>query len=107
MALIAGGFMVVPSEFPGWLRWAYNVPFHTYSWRTFMYNEFHNQSFPDAAESGFEDGETILKIYEIENVNRGNDMIIMLCYEKEYFGGCVMEQHKINGTEYKDLTPIE
>jgi ABC-type multidrug transport system permease subunit len=38
MALLAGlygflmlfqGFMLVPSEFPNWLRWVYNVAFHT------------------------------------------------------------------------------
>jgi ABC-type multidrug transport system permease subunit len=38
MALLAGmfgffmlfqGFMLVPSKFPNWLRWVYNVAFHT------------------------------------------------------------------------------
>jgi ABC-type multidrug transport system permease subunit len=48
MALIAGaygffmlfmGFMLIPSDFPHWLKWTNFVPFHTYSWRTFMYSE--------------------------------------------------------------------
>eukprot|EP00565_Helicotheca_tamesis_P005736 CAMPEP_0185727946 /NCGR_PEP_ID=MMETSP1171-20130828/3465_1 /TAXON_ID=374046 /ORGANISM="Helicotheca tamensis, Strain CCMP826" /LENGTH=638 /DNA_ID=CAMNT_0028396591 /DNA_START=36 /DNA_END=1952 /DNA_ORIENTATION=+ len=89
MALVAGfyglfmllqGFMIVPSEFPGWLEWSYNVAFHTYSWRTFMFNEFHNQIFPDAEEAGFGNGNKILEVYEIESVNPSDDMVVLVCY---------------------------
>jgi ABC-type multidrug transport system permease subunit len=91
MALIAGmfgffmlfqGFMLVPSDFPNWLRWTYNVAFHTYSWRTFMVNEFRGEVFPDTP---FPTGEDVLVFYEIEDVNRAHDVrdifsfITLLC----------------------------
>mmetsp|Transcript_32056 Transcript_32056/g.42738 ORF Transcript_32056/g.42738 Transcript_32056/m.42738 type:complete len:115 (+) Transcript_32056:205-549(+) len=78
--MLLQGFMVVPSQFPDWLRWSYKVAFHTYSWRTFMYNEFHGQTFPEAVDYGLQDGDSILKIYEINTVNIGNDMIVLFCY---------------------------
>lgn len=80
MAFLAGlygffmlfqGFMIVPSDFPDWLRWTYNIAFHTYAWRTFMVNEFRGEKFP---ETQFPTGEDVLKVYEIEDVNRGNDV---------------------------------
>jgi ABC-type multidrug transport system permease subunit len=80
MALIAGlfgffmlfqGFMIVPSDFPNWLRWTYNVAFHTYSWRSFMVTEFRGDEFPGTP---FPTGEDVLKFYEIEDTNRGNDV---------------------------------
>lgn len=82
MAVIAGlygffmlfqGFMLIPSDFPDWLRWTYNVAFHTYSWRTFMVNEFRGAVF-DSVQ--FPTGEDVLRAYEIEDVNRGNDVCI-------------------------------
>jgi ABC-type multidrug transport system ATPase subunit/ABC-type multidrug transport system permease subunit len=85
MALVAGfygmfmllqGFMLVPSEFPNWLKWSYNIGFHTYSWRTFMYNEFNGQVFPDADMTGTD----ILKTYEIEDVDPLNDMLVLIGY---------------------------
>ena len=86
MAMIAGlfgffmlfqGFMIVPSDFPDRLRWTYNVAFHTYSWRSFMYTEFIDQEFPDTP---FPTGLDVLKFYEIEDTNRGHDMIVLACY---------------------------
>lgn len=85
MALIAGfygmfmllqGFMIVPSEFPDWLRWSYKCAFHTYSWRTFMFKEFSGQDYPDAGLTG----EEVLETYEIEEVNPTNDMIVLIGY---------------------------
>eukprot|EP00567_Pseudictyota_dubia_P017121 CAMPEP_0197437676 /NCGR_PEP_ID=MMETSP1175-20131217/4856_1 /TAXON_ID=1003142 /ORGANISM="Triceratium dubium, Strain CCMP147" /LENGTH=667 /DNA_ID=CAMNT_0042967253 /DNA_START=443 /DNA_END=2446 /DNA_ORIENTATION=- len=73
------GFMLVPSEFPIWLRWAYNVPFHTYTWRTFMWLEF---SGPDNVYDGIEfpTGMDVLKAYEIDQVDFRLDMIVLFCY---------------------------
>lgn len=85
MALVAGfygmfmllqGFMLVPSDFPGWLKWSYYIGFHTYSWRTFMFKEFKGQEYPDAGMTGDE----ILETYEIENVEPVNDMIVLIGY---------------------------
>lgn len=80
MALLAGlfgffmlmqGFMLVPSDFPDWLRWTNSIAFHTYSWRSFMVTEFVGETFPNTP---FPTGEDVLKLYEIEGVDRGNDV---------------------------------
>jgi ABC-type multidrug transport system ATPase subunit len=86
MALLAGlygffmlfmGFMLIPSNFPKGSRWLYDVAFHTYSFRTFMYTEFHgNQTY----DGQFETGQDVLEFYEIGDVNRGEDMIVLFCY---------------------------
>ena len=88
MAMVAGmygffmlyqGFMLIPSDFPSWLRWTYNVGFHTYAWRTFMYSEFHDLG--DLDSQAFPTGRDVLVAYEIENVNRGNDvsLLVVVC----------------------------
>lgn len=86
MAMIAGlfgffmlfqGFMLVPSDFPDWLRWTNSVAFHTYSWRSFMVTEFADEEFPDTP---FPTGEDVLKFYEIEDTDREQDMYVLLCY---------------------------
>ena len=73
------GFMLVPSEFPVWLRWAYSVPFHTYTWRSFMYIEF---SGPENVFDSVElpTGMDVLRAYEIEDVNYGHDMLVLFGY---------------------------
>merc|ERR1712176_829255 len=78
--MLLQGFMVVPSEFPNWLKWSYNIAFHTYSWRTFMFSEFHGQEFPDAERQGLEKGDTVLELYEIEDINRALDMVTPVVY---------------------------
>ena len=86
MALVAGlfgffmlfqGFMLVPSAFPNRLRWTYYIAFHTYSWRSFMVTEFRGLTFTGGP---FSTGEDVLIFYEIEDVDRGNDMIVLACY---------------------------
>lgn len=86
MALLAGlygffmlfmGFMLIPSNFPTGSRWLYDVAFHTYSFRTFMYTEFHgNQNYTGQ----FLTGQDVLEFYEIGDVNRSNDMVVLFCY---------------------------
>lgn len=79
MFMLLQGFMMVPSEFPSWLRWSYDIAFHTYSWRTFMFHEFSGDGIAfDSVE--FPTGMDVLRVYEIENVNPTNDMIVLLCY---------------------------
>ncbi|KAL3931611.1 MAG: hypothetical protein SGBAC_011229 [Bacillariaceae sp.] len=73
------GFMVIPSDFPNGLGWTYHIAFHTYSWRSFMVTEFQNLTFDDPM-SPFKTGHDVLKFYEIEDVNRWNDMIVLGCY---------------------------
>lgn len=64
------GFMLVPSMFPSWLRWTYSVPFHTYVFRSLMFNEFRGDAL----------GERVLQSYEIEGTSIGHDMVVVLCY---------------------------
>jgi hypothetical protein len=88
MALLSGlygffmlfmGFMLVPSDFPNWLSWLYPVAFHTYSWRTFMMTEFgDNETFVGSDQ--FSNGYEVLEFYEIENVDRGKDMVTLAGY---------------------------
>ena len=70
MSMPLCGFMLVPSLFPAWLRWSYHVPFHTYAWRSFVYNEF-----VDAPS-----GPDVLETYEIEDTSLRNDMAVLFCY---------------------------
>ena len=42
-----------------------------------MYTEFHgNQTY----DGQFETGQDVLEFYEIDDVNRGEDMIVLYCY---------------------------
>ena len=79
MFMLLEGFMLIPSEFPSWLKWAYYIPFHSYSWRTFMYKEFANV---DAIfeSTQFPTGMDVLRAYEIDDVNPTNDMLILGFY---------------------------
>jgi hypothetical protein len=73
------GFMLVPSDFPVWLRWTYNVAFHTYSWRTFMHNEFCCQE-DVTFEGPYQTGQDVLDAFEIGDVNREHDMVVLAGY---------------------------
>uniref|UniRef100_A0A6T6I738 ABC-2 type transporter transmembrane domain-containing protein n=1 Tax=Craspedostauros australis TaxID=1486917 RepID=A0A6T6I738_9STRA len=83
MALLAGlfgffmlfqGFMITPSDFPNWLEWTHYIAFHTYSWRSFMKTEFDGRTFDSEL---FPTGESVLQFYEIEDVNRDNDIQLL------------------------------
>lgn len=71
LAMPLEGFMLTPSMFPIWLRWLYLCPFHTYVFRSLMYNEF---------SDGSSFGERVLESYEIEDTNVKNDLIVLLGY---------------------------
>ncbi|KAL3805403.1 hypothetical protein HJC23_009110 [Cyclotella cryptica] len=64
------GFMLVPSKFPAWLRWTYPVPFHTYVFRSLMFNEFNGDLL----------GSKVLLSYEIEDTSIGHDVLVLFCY---------------------------
>lgn len=74
------GFMLIPSDFPNWLKWTYYIGIHTYGFRTFMYTEFccEDQEYetldPANPDSSFSNGLEILEFYEIDDVNRRNDV---------------------------------
>ena len=72
-------FMILPSDFPEGLKWTYHIAFHTYSCHTLMVTQFQSLTFDDPL-SPFRNGHEVLKFYEIEDVNRWNDMIALACY---------------------------
>lgn len=72
------GFMIIPSDFPKWLSWLYYCAFHTYAWRSFMVTEFRKE--PVFTGGAFATGEEVLIFYEIEDVDRSNDMIVLMGY---------------------------
>lgn len=77
------GFMLVPDDFPSWLKWTNYVSFHTYSWRTFMYKEFANIStnFTTTPDSpGFKTGNDVLEFYQIDDVDPSFDMVVLVIY---------------------------
>jgi hypothetical protein len=76
--MIFQGFMLVPSDFPRWLAWTYDVSFHTYTWRTFMYKEFGGDITFDSV--AYPTGMDVLAFYEIDNVNPSNDMLVLVLY---------------------------
>jgi hypothetical protein len=71
--------MIVPSDFPVWLRWTYNIAFHTYSWRSFMYSEFCCEDDVEF-EGPYATGKEVLEAFEIGDVDRGKDMIVLVGY---------------------------
>lgn len=78
--MLCFGFVVLPSRFPGWMRWAYYIAFHTYCWRTFMITEFGDNDVIYEGNALFRTGEDILRFYEIDDVERHHDMIILAVY---------------------------
>ena len=76
MFMLLQGFMLVPSEFPDWLKWSYHIGFHTHSWRTFIFKEFKGQELPDADM----DGDQVLKLYKIKDAEPVSDMIVLIGY---------------------------
>ncbi len=87
MALIAGlygmfmlceGFLVVYNDIPPWFIWGYYLGFHSYTFRIFMHNEF--DEIDTIIGSNFRSGKEVLAFYSMEDVNVGNDLVILMCY---------------------------
>jgi hypothetical protein len=87
MALVAGlygffmlveGFMKIYSDLPNYIQWAYYIAIHTYSFRTFMVNEF--EDLGDIEESTFLDGDDVIDFYDMEDVDVNLDLLYMFIY---------------------------
>jgi len=71
--------MIVPSKFPTYFEWWYYIPFHTYSFRIFLYNEFHGEEVKFNTVD-LPTGESVLELFDVEDVNPVIDVIILACY---------------------------
>lgn len=76
--MLCEGYFKIKSDIPPYLIWGYYIGFHTYSFRTFMYNEFHPIKNFDSQL--YADGDAVLKFYDMDNVNVGSDLGVLLAY---------------------------
>eukprot|EP00640_Fibrocapsa_japonica_P002006 CAMPEP_0113935530 /NCGR_PEP_ID=MMETSP1339-20121228/2676_1 /TAXON_ID=94617 /ORGANISM="Fibrocapsa japonica" /LENGTH=542 /DNA_ID=CAMNT_0000937729 /DNA_START=284 /DNA_END=1912 /DNA_ORIENTATION=- /assembly_acc=CAM_ASM_000762 len=76
--MLCEGFMIVKSDIPPWFIWGHWMAIHTYSFRVFMYNEFHDIDSFDSAD--MPSGDAVLKIYDMENADIGMDLFALVVY---------------------------
>jgi len=75
--MLCEGAFKVQDDIPPWFIWVHHIGFHTYSYRVFMYNEFHSiKHFEDDAP--FSNGMELLRFYSFENVDVGRDLGVLL-----------------------------
>lgn len=60
---------------PWWWRWGYYVGFHAYSFEAFIWNEFH-----DDKTTVDNTNQTILELYEADDVDFGVNMTVLAAY---------------------------
>lgn len=75
--MLCEGFFKLKADIPPYLIWGYHMAPHTYTFRTFMYNEFHPIKKLDSLM--YEDGDAVLKFYSMEDTKMGRDMLVLLC----------------------------
>jgi len=67
--MIVCGFFLQPTNIPAAWKWVhYGVSFHTYSFRVFMYNEFHDLEL-DPTNPRYPNGNAVLTQYEMEDAD--------------------------------------
>jgi hypothetical protein len=68
--MLCEGAFKVQDDIPPWFIWVHHIGFHTYSYRVFMYNEFHTIEKFDAG-APFANGMDLLKFYSFDTVDVG------------------------------------
>ena len=76
--MLCEGFFIVKSEIPGWFIWGYYIAFHSYAFRTFMYNEFHTIS--NFTGGSFTSGDDVLAFYDMQDVVVYQDILTVLAF---------------------------
>jgi len=71
--MLCEGAFKVQDDIPPWFIWVHHIGFHTYSYRVFMYNEFHTIEKFDAG-APFANGMDLLKFYSFDTVDVGRDL---------------------------------
>lgn len=72
MFMLCEGFMVPRDTIPGYWIWAYYIAFHSYSFKSFVYDHFSHVDTPTAKE--------ILQRLDLEDVDVPQNMLILACY---------------------------
>lgn len=72
MFMLCEGFMVPRHTIPDYWIWGYYIAFHTYSFESFVYNQFSRETSSEAAE--------ILTRLGMEHVDMNRDMVILAGY---------------------------
>ncbi|POM80246.1 ABC transporter-like protein [Phytophthora palmivora] len=72
MFMLCEGFMVPKDTIPDYWIWAYYIAFHSYSFKSFVYEHFIHVNTPTA--------KAILARLNLEDVNTPQNMIILACY---------------------------
>mmetsp|Transcript_35388 Transcript_35388/g.45636 ORF Transcript_35388/g.45636 Transcript_35388/m.45636 type:complete len:601 (+) Transcript_35388:78-1880(+) len=77
-SMLCEGFFKIRSEIPDYLIWGYHISPHSYTFRIFMYNEFHPiKNFESIL---YADGEDVLKFYNMKDVNVTSDLLVLLAF---------------------------
>ncbi|KAG6614192.1 ABC transporter G family member 15 [Phytophthora cinnamomi] len=72
MFMLCEGFMVPRDSIPDYWIWGYYLAFHSYSFESFVFKQFENES--------SEEAQIILKKYGMENVDVSRDMLLLIVY---------------------------
>ncbi|CAI5746263.1 unnamed protein product [Peronospora destructor] len=72
MFMLCEGFMVPRDSIPNYWIWGYYLAFHTYSFESFVFKQFENETSVEA--------KAVLTKYGMENVNVSHDMLLLVVY---------------------------
>lgn len=73
--MLTEGFFILPKDIPPYWIWGFYIGFHRYSFRIFMHNEFSGNTFNSTL---LPTGEDVLEVYDMEDVNVGEDFAILI-----------------------------
>mmetsp|Transcript_73396 Transcript_73396/g.220515 ORF Transcript_73396/g.220515 Transcript_73396/m.220515 type:complete len:243 (+) Transcript_73396:1402-2130(+) len=77
MFMLCEGAFKVKDDIPPWFIWVHYLGFHTYSYRVFMWNEFHLiEAFDDGAP--FRSGADLLDFYSLTDVKPARELAILV-----------------------------
>lgn len=76
--MLCEGFFKLKNDIPDYLIWGYHIAPHTYSFRTFMYCEFHPIGTLESVQ--FADGDAVLDFYDMSDVKPARDMLVLFLF---------------------------
>mmetsp|Transcript_3510 Transcript_3510/g.7377 ORF Transcript_3510/g.7377 Transcript_3510/m.7377 type:complete len:602 (-) Transcript_3510:491-2296(-) len=79
MFMLCEGAFKVKNDIPPWFIWVHYLGFHTYSYRIFMWNEFHSIA-NFTGNSPFSSGEELLKFYSMDDADPAQDLGILVAF---------------------------